>query len=132
MKLSDSTFLQQFENLSLDPQHFNHCGHLRLTWLYLNQYSLEISLDKIAGGITRYASSLGASEKFHATITEALVRIVARRMRQFKPRNWDEFQHQNEDLFTDSNQVLRHYYSDQLLNSEQAKNQFMQPDEAHW
>lgn len=79
-QITDETFLQQFEKLTLDSKHFNHIGHIRLAWLYICQYGLESAMEKTFVGIPAYAGNLGASDKFHATITDAIVRIIAKRM----------------------------------------------------
>lgn len=76
MGLPDNEFLKQFEAKKLPPEEFTHTGHLRLAWLYINQYELDTAIDKITHGIDAHASSLGAPDKFHYTITEALVRIM--------------------------------------------------------
>ncbi len=78
--LNDATFIAQFENQTLSSAHFNHIGHLRLAWLYLERYPLEQAISLVCGGIKAYAESLGASTKFHFTITNAIVRIMAMRM----------------------------------------------------
>ena len=84
MTINDSDFLQQFEDHTLDPSHFDHLGHLRLAWLYLNRYELELAIDKVTNGISGYAASLGATDKFQHTLTEALVRNMADRIKTSK------------------------------------------------
>ncbi len=82
MKLSDKEFIEAFEDQSLQPELFNHYGHLRLGWLYLKAYPLDIAIEKTVSGISAYASSLGATDKFQHTLTEAIIRIMAVRMKQ--------------------------------------------------
>lgn len=79
MAIIDEQFIEQFEDRTLNPRYFNHYGHLQLAWLYLHKYSLEIAIEKMTGGISAYATSLGATEKFQRTLTEAIVRIMAAR-----------------------------------------------------
>ncbi len=126
--LTDQEFLLQFEQLTLDPSHFNHIGHIRLAWLYLTQDTLETAREKIIGGIQAYASSLGATDKFHATITHALVQIIAVRMSVVSDLSWETFLAQNSDLVDDAWQVLSTYYSTEMLQSEEARLQSLSPD----
>ena len=101
-QITDETFLKQFENLTLDSKYFNHIGHIRLAWLYITQYGLESAMAKIFVGIPAYAGSLGASDKFHATITDAIVRIIAKRMAVGDENSWQTFVEHNSDLVGDN------------------------------
>lgn len=73
--LDDQTFLKQFESLTLEPCHFNHIGHLRLAWLYLQSNDVSQAAKLTSNGIKAYAESLGANNKFHLTITNALYQL---------------------------------------------------------
>ncbi len=84
MHLSDQDFIHQFEQKTLPLKEFNHRSHLRLAWLYLHKYSLLPALKKITEGIEAFAVSLGANDKFHHTLTEAIVRIMHLRCQQDK------------------------------------------------
>jgi hypothetical protein len=78
--LSDETFIAQFENHTLSADYFDHLGHLRIGWLYLNQYDTNSAIERACTGIETYAQSLGAGDKFHFTITDATMRIMAKRI----------------------------------------------------
>ena len=41
MSISHQQFLEQFENQTLDPNYFDHRGHIRLAWLYLNDATFD-------------------------------------------------------------------------------------------
>jgi len=126
--LTDETFLASFENLSLDPCQFDHYGHLRITWLYLNTYSSRQAVDLILSGIAKYAEHLGATDKFHYTITEAIVRIIAYRMTMSSASSLTGFLSENKDLVNNMLGVVRRHYSEQVLQSNEAKSAFIAPD----
>jgi len=128
MELTDAEFQRQFENLTLSPDHFDHRGHLRIAWLYLKQDSLVIAIEKVCGGISRYATSLGATDKFHHTVSEATVRIMAQRLTEQPAKTFDSFLAANQDLQADLLGVLSRYYSDEQLHCEAAKRAFQTPD----
>ena len=132
--MTDADFLQQFECCELDPKHFNHMGHLRLAVLYLNQYALSDAIDKVTSGIARYAASLGATDKFHHTLTVATVKIIWQRMQRQHQQNeqqksdFNAFLQLNKDLETDLKSVIALHYTDECLGSVVAKRQFVEPD----
>lgn len=126
--LNDQTFIEQFEQCSLDPVHFNHTGHIRLVWLYLQQNEEKIALHKVCEGIKAYAAGLDANEKFHLTITHSLVKLIALRNKSNKVPSWQTFVKQNRDLVDDSFALLLQYFSKQRLCSELARTQLLEPD----
>lgn len=126
MTLSDKQFIEQFEQLTLAPEHFDHLGHIRLAWLYLQQFELEQAVLKVCHGIKAYAKSLGATQKFHWTITDGLVRIMACRMDTGE--SWPQFLQNNPDLRENAFEVLLQYYSKETLDSDEARQSVMQPD----
>jgi len=125
-ELSDSEFISQFEDLSLDPKRFNHLGHLRIAWLYLGLYELSEANERVCSGIKSYAESLGAKDKFNLTITNSLVKIMAKRFVQ--KQSWKDFLSNNSDLVNDALDVLSGYFSEALLFSDKAKTSLIDPD----
>ena len=131
MPLSDREFATQFENLKLDPVHFNHVGHLRICWLYLHQYELQTAINHTCNGIQSYATSLGATGKFHRTITEFLVRLINSRINGSANDCFDVFLEQNRDLVDDAQQILTMHYSKSILAGDAARVNYIQPDLIH-
>lgn len=127
-RFSDEVFIRKFENQALLPDEFKHRDHLRLTWLYLATYDLETTVQKACYGIKVYAESLGAGKKFHLTITDSIVRIMAQRVDKMEKKEWELFLNQNRDLVDDAISVLLQYFSRDLLFSEKARTSLIQPD----
>ena len=128
MKMTDQEFMTQFEGLTLHPQHFNHRGHLRLAWLYLMQYPLEVAIEKTAVGIKNYATHLGATGKYHHTLTVAIVRVMNGRIHKSPSPTFAQFLDENPDLLNKLPQLLQQHYSHDLLYSKQAKSEYVEPD----
>ena len=126
--LNDQVFLQQFEQLELDPQYFNHLGHLRLAWIYLGRFPLDTAIERTCTGIKAYAESLGAHDKFNHTITDAIVRIIDKRRQRMTNPDWPEFLNKNPDIVEDALAVLDQYYSRDILFGERARHGLVQPD----
>lgn len=128
MVLSDNQFIDAFEQKSLSPDVFNHQGHLRLAWLYLQQYPLEVAIEKLNSGICEYANSLGAAQKFHFTLTTAITKIIYQRVQQSGASSFELFIAKNQDLLTNMQALVLTYYSESLLNSAAARVSFVAPD----
>jgi len=128
MTISDTAFLEQFESQTLPPDLFDHRGHLRLTWLYLNKLPLEKAIGSITNGIAAYASSLGATDKFQHTLSEAIIRIVDLRMESGIEDTLGAFLDNNKDLVEDIWAVVGVHYSHETLTSKTARKRFVEPD----
>lgn len=126
--LSDAEFMQQFEQQTLDPAEFNHKGHLRIAWLYLQTEELDAAIDKVCGGIKRYAESLGATDKFHHTLTEAIVRLMALKKQDSTETGFEGFLSAHPELVNDLPALLANYYSEAVLKSATAKQEYVAPD----
>ncbi len=126
--LDDETFLAYFENCTLDPECFDHLGHIRLAWLYLNHYDLDTAIQRTCTGIKAYAESLGATRKFHYTLTDAMVRIMAMRIEASDSGSLQQFLDKNPDLVEDAPGVISRYFSEEQLEQEAARCGRVEPD----
>jgi hypothetical protein len=48
--MTDDEFLAALDNCTLDAQHFNHLGHLRLAWLHLQRYDVDEAVARTCKG----------------------------------------------------------------------------------
>lgn len=123
--MHDREFVAQFEACTLPPSHFDHRNHVRLAWILLGQLPLLDALARFRTSLQRYATSLGASAKYHETITFAFLFLIHERMQSETFATFDEFADANPDLF---GPVLSRYYSKETLGSELARRVFVLPD----
>ncbi|KZN70426.1 hypothetical protein [Pseudoalteromonas luteoviolacea] len=126
--LDNSTFLTQFEDLSLDPVHFDHIGHLRIAFIYLNEYTEVEAIQRVCSGIKVYAESLGAKDKYNLTVTTMLVKIMAGRINSGKDKTWETFLANNQDLVLDAIGVLSQHITKEIMLSEDAKVSVLEPN----
>ncbi len=126
--MNDSEFLYHFEKHTLDQKYFDHQGHLRLAWLYLSEHDLDTSIQLVCNGIKSYAESLGATTKFHLTITDATVRIIQQRMLAKKTHSWESFLEKNPDLVNHLLSILQRHFSPELLATETARTTLVKAD----
>jgi hypothetical protein len=120
----DRELVAAFEACTLPPDEFTHRSHVRLAWLYLRDAPLLETLTRYSEGIKRYAGSLGASAKYHETITWAFLFLIHERMQHTAAATFDEFAVENEDLF---GPILDRYYTTDALTSDVAKRTFILP-----
>jgi hypothetical protein len=116
MNLDDAQFLAAVADGSLPASDFGHRQHLRLGWLHLQTASLEVAIERTCADITRFATHHGAHAKFHRTITEALLRLMAAR----GPND--------AALVDDARGLLARHYSPTLLATPEARLRFQPPD----
>ncbi len=76
--MTDDEFLGAFTTCTLLPQQFNHRAHVRVAWLMLRRYPVDQAIERTCEGIARLAAHFGAADKFNRTLSEALVRLMAR------------------------------------------------------
>ncbi|EPJ49716.1 MAG: hypothetical protein OFPI_23130 [Osedax symbiont Rs2] len=126
--ISDTDFIQQIEQLRLDPKHFNHLGHLRLAWLYLQQYPSALAITKVCQTISNYARHLNAPQKFHLTVTCTLVKIIAERMQHSRHHNWQAFYRDNNDLQENTIDLVQQCFSIDIFNCELARTALVEAD----
>jgi hypothetical protein len=128
--MTDDDFLSAFEACTLDPQHFNHRGHVRLAWLYLQRYDLDEAVVRACHGIRAYATHLGAAGKFHWTMTQALMRLLHAAGAADRTMGWEAFVTANSALIAEARLRLAQHYSEELLDSSAARQGFVAPDRA--
>ena len=118
--------IEQFESGSIDPEIFDHEAHVYVGWLYVQQYDLADAMARFDSALRRLTRKLGVPGKYHATITWIFLLLIAERSRAGE--GWQTFKTRNRDLIDESKSALGRYYSEELLFSEAAREQFVLPD----
>ncbi len=126
--LSDEEFATSFEKLELSPSDFTHEAHLRLAWIHINKYGWQQAEENINRQLLQFVAKVGAADKFNKTVTCASVRIIADYMRQSEAGNFAEFLAEYPALKSDFKGVISRHYGFDVFESEQAKQEFLQPD----
>ncbi len=121
--MNDIEFAAAFEDCSLPPEQFHHRDHIRLAWIYFHRYGPAAGA-RIAESIRRYAAHLGKSDKYHETMTQAWMRLVQHAAASSP--SFDGMLDRCPWLLDKT--YLHRFYSQDLLNSEQAKVSFVSED----
>ena len=105
---------------------FGHSEHLELAWTLLGRLPAPAASDAIHRLLRDLAETHGMPNLFHATLTEAWVRVVARH-RQLDPgTSFEEFLTLH-PMLRDQHLISRHYGVD-LLAHDEARRTWVEPD----
>ena len=102
----------------------SHEDHVRVAWCYLTRDGLATVLQQFSARLKRYATSKGAPDLYHETITFAFVCLIHERVALGDTCSWDDFAACNSDLLSS---LLEHYYERNLLESEDSRRVFLLP-----
>jgi hypothetical protein len=116
--MTDQEFLTAFEQRTLSK--FPHRSHIRMAWLYLRANDWTAGQTRIRVGIQRFAEALGASRKYHETITLFWARVVKHAI-DHAPEidNFDVFIARFPFLLDPK--IIAAHYSTELIGSENAR-----------
>ena len=116
-----------FEAGDIDPQKFDHEAHVRVAWSYLQQYTAAVAIERFTSALRSLTTRLGASDKYHETITWFFMITIAERRAACPHGDWQSFKRGNRDLLAGS-ALLKRYYSRDRLDSPEARRHFLLPD----
>lgn len=122
--------VRAFEAGDIDPQKFDHEAHVRVAWSYLQQHSAAIAIAKFTSALRSLTVRLGASDKYHETISWFFMILIAERSAVCRHTDWQSFKSANPDLLQESSALLKRYYSRDRLTSAVAREHFLLPDRA--
>ena len=118
--------LETLEKILAQRGGFSHREHLELVWNYLGRYPIDAASRAVAAAIRHVARLHGAPDKYHHTMTQAWVRLVAFHRAGSQARTFDRFLAENPGLL-DRGLLERHYTRDLLL-SQGARAGWIEPD----
>lgn len=120
--------IDSFEAGNFSAADFTHSAHVFVAWSYLKHHDLPETLRRFTAALQRFTRSIGQPGKYHETITWFFIILVAARRRGPAADDWFAFVRDNPDLLQQGGKLLRHYYSQAILDSELAIRQFVLPD----
>ena len=124
--MTDAELLRAFESGEL--QDFPHASHVRVAWCYLRRDPILLALPRFKAALQRFAAGKGKPDRYHETITVALMLMIVERLGGARDLSWSEFAARNPDLLQWPCPVLARLYSTSLLESPKAREVFVLPD----
>ena len=127
-QLSNSVFIEQFKNGSLNPEIFNHEAHVRLAWLYIDKFGVERAEKDIQIQLQNFVEVVGAKDKYHKTLTIVAIKIVNHFMQKSKSDNFTDFINEFPRLKFNFRELINTHYSFNIFGSNKARREFIKPD----
>jgi hypothetical protein len=107
---------------------FPHRSHLTVATWYLANATVAEALEKMRASILNFLDHYGIEGKYNETITRFWLVLVARCLQDIGPQHSAiECTNRVIEELGDS-RLMFEYYSEELLWSEQAKNEWVEPD----
>jgi hypothetical protein len=129
--VSDAELVAAFEagRVAAGREGFHHPDHVRVAWIYLGRLPLLAAAETCIANLKRFAAAQGKPERYHETITLAYLLLIHDRIvTRGRGATWDEFAEANPDLLVWQPSILARYYSQDLLDSDLARRDFLWPD----
>jgi hypothetical protein len=114
-ELSDNELLEQIENCTLDPTLFTHETLLRLTWILINKYGLNIAILKNNEIKSNYYKNALKSDKFNITLTKAYTEILHHFMQQSSTKDFNKLLREFPRLKYNFNNLVKTHYGYNIL-----------------
>ncbi|MEE2643906.1 MAG: response regulator transcription factor [Myxococcota bacterium] len=127
---AEMSLLKSFELRELREEDWTHRAHLIVAFQYLSRYPFKRALNLIQTGIKRLNESYGDDSAYHETVTVAFATLI----KDFLNRApvWlhakDFLDHHSLATSDDSLEALSPYYSLEILESDEARRCFIEPD----
>ncbi|MEW6734943.1 MAG: hypothetical protein AB1489_26875 [Acidobacteriota bacterium] len=123
--------IEGFEQCTVLPADFTHQSHLTVALSYLLQESLSEATVRFRTNILRFAAHYGL-KAYHETITIFWLRLIykfisERRDKINTPGLIEELLKELIEQYS-SAKIIYQYYSKELLSSEKAKQEWIEPD----
>ena len=126
--MTDDQLVAAFENRTFKADTFHHPEHVRVAFAYLRRHDLFETLELYRAGLKRLAAWAGFPQKYHETVTCALVVLINERMIA-RPdlETWEDFAAANPDLLAWKDGAFFDYYDASVLDSPTARSTFILP-----
>ena len=126
--MDDHELLCTFLAHRVDPAVFSHRDHVRVAWLLIERFPLENALQRFEAGARDLATRAGVPEKYHVTITRALMQIIAADQARGAGQSCAEYCASNPPVLQDALSVLLRHYSKDRIFSDAARTTWCEPD----
>jgi hypothetical protein len=127
----DERLLAQFEDCSFPFEEWHHRAHVKIAYLYLVRFGLNVATQKLRDGIRAYNAAHNVHDTptsgYHESMTQAWLRIIWATLQQYGPKPTAEEFIDCQPQLTQK-KILRLFYSPALLVSPKAKSEFVEPD----
>ena len=118
--VAPTNVVERFEACTLPPWAFGHREHLLVAWTYLRAAPFETAAARFIGNLKRFAAHHDATNKFHATVTWALLMLLAEAIDEHPTVDFDTLLANHPEL-TATRKLLNRFYDLDTLDSDRAR-----------
>ncbi|NDV14381.1 hypothetical protein [Crenobacter caeni] len=128
--MDDQAFLRQLESGRLPAEALNHEARLYAAWAYRRGYPAREAAARCAHALSRRALSLGHADRYHHTLTMALLFVLYSRVTDNPGLldDWHAFRDACLDVLDGAADVVAAHYSTERLDDDFARRAFVEPD----
>ena len=121
--------LAAFEARTLPADRFDHRGHLRMAWLYLRRHGWPDGAVRFMAALRAYVTHLGATQKYHETITWAYLVLLNEELTLRSPpaESFEQLLERRPELRTHRGGPLFRLYTAAQLEGDDARRVFVLP-----
>jgi len=119
--LNDKEFLQQIENCSLKPELFTHEAQLRLSWVLINKYGLDVAKLKNCKIKEQFYKKALNSDKFNLPLTKAYTEILHFFMERSSTKDFDKLLMEFPRLKFNFKKLVKTHYGYDILKEHRTK-----------
>ena len=127
-RYSDEEYEKKFEQIKFPPLYFSHEAHLRLAYIHLQKYGLNLSIQHMCNQIYDFAIKYGATMKFNSTVTYASLQIMYSYLSKGKSDNFQDLMKEFPNLLKDFKAEIQKHYSWDVFRAPEAKAKIHEPD----
>jgi len=113
--LNDNELLKKVENCTLSAELFNHETQLRLSWILINKYGLEIATLKNCKIKEQFYIKALNSNKFNLPLTKAYTEILHYFMQKSATKNFEKLLREFPRLKHDFKKLVKTHYGIDIL-----------------
>ena len=124
----DQAFRAEFELCTFPPSEWDHRAHLRLAYVYLTEHDADTAYQLMRDALLAFLEhSRVDPSKYHDTMTRAWILAVRHFMEATSSQDSaDSFIEQNPEML--DSKIMMTHYSAEVLFSDEARAQFVEPD----
>ena len=128
LQYTDEEFEALFDTCSLLPEDITHEAHIRLAWIHIRKYGLNVAELNIIQQLQKYVRFLGAEDKFNHTLTVAATKAVHHFIGKSTSTTFTEFIAEFPRLKSNFKDLMAQHYGFDIYHSQAAKASFLEPD----
>jgi len=119
--LTDNDFLNEIVNCTLSPELFTHEAQLRLSWILINKYGLEVATLKNCKIKERYFIKALNNNKFNLPLTKAYTEILHFFMESSQSKDFEKLLREFPRLKFHFKNLVKTHYGYNILKEHRTK-----------